>query len=280
VFSCLEKGGGDMPQNFPFPLTVGATVAAVYERPDASSKRADELPLGWGVTALSSEGGFYGIRTQYGYKGYVAAADLSDFGPAPRGAVRRTIARLFGDVVAYPNIKSPVASSLPMGAALWCLGGEDGFTRVSGERGLGGYVADTSLGGDAYSPVGDPDDFRSRVVKTASMFLGAPYRWGGKTGMGVDCSGLCFMAYYMNGCVICRDARMDPSFPVRSVPLDEARMGDLLYFPGHVAMYLGEGNFIHSSVRNGGVALNSLYPESGFYAPNLAESLIVSGTIF
>jgi cell wall-associated NlpC family hydrolase len=73
------------------------------------------------------------------------------------------------------------------------------------------------------------------------------------------------MSYYMNGVTIYRDAKMAEGFPVRPVPLSKAGAGDLLFFPGHVAVFIGGGRVIHSSSANGGVKTEPLsaLPEPG-----------------
>jgi cell wall-associated NlpC family hydrolase len=58
--------------------------------------------------------------------------------------------------------------------------------------------------------------------------------------------------------------------------------GDLMYFPGHIAMYLGDGAYIQSTAKvgNSGVVINSLDPASPYYRADLAESWYASGSIF
>lgn len=60
------------------------------------------------------------------------------------------------------------------------------------------------------------------------------------------------------------------------------RPGDLLYFPGHTAMYLGEGRYIHSTARCGsdGVVINSLRPEDPDYREDLDKGMTAVGSIF
>lgn len=59
--------------------------------------------------------------------------------------------------------------------------------------------------------------------------------------MGIDCSGLVSMAYLLCGISIYRDARIVEGFPIREIDRGDMKPGDLLFFPGHVAMYLGDG---------------------------------------
>ena len=58
--------------------------------------------------------------------------------------------------------------------------------------------------------------------------------------------------------------------------------GDLLFFPGHVAMYLGEGKYLHSTAHNGsdGVVINSLNPADPDYRADLDQGMTAVGSIF
>jgi len=120
------------------------------------------------------------------------------------------------------------------------------------------------------------------VCDTALTYLGAHYRWGGKSPLGIDCSGLCSTAYLLNGIVIYRDASIKEGFPIRAIDRADMKPGDLLFFPGHVAMYMGEGKYLHSTghVSANGVIVNSLDPASPIYRADLDEKLTEVGTYF
>ena len=107
-------------------------------------------------------------------------------------------------------------------------------------------------------------------------------RWGGKTPQGIDCSGLVGSAYLLNGVKIYRNASIREGFPVHEIDRAKINKGDLLFFKGHVAMYLGDGMYIHSTSKAGsdGVVLNSLCPGHPLYRHDLATGVLAVGSIF
>lgn len=116
------------------------------------------------------------------------------------------------------------------------------------------------LGGCASVPTPDHLELRQRIVETALGQLGRPYRYGGRDPDGFDCSGLVHYAYSEAGLVVPRDTRSQRDAG-RSLDLDEAQPGDLLFyrFEGsgglHVGLYLGDGRMIHAPASGRQVGL-------------------------
>ena len=79
-----------------------------------------------------------------------------------------------------------------------------------------------------------------------------------------------------------RDAQIRDGYPIHKIPLSEMREGDLLFFPGHVAMYLGGGEYIHSTGRAGddGVTITSLYADAPNYRADLPGKITAVGSWF
>ncbi|MGN0708306.1 MAG: C40 family peptidase [Faecalibacterium sp.] len=129
---------------------------------------------------------------------------------------------------------------------------------------------------------GSETAFRTAVIEAAKKYLGAEYRWGGKSGRGIDCSGLVSSAYMQCGVLIYRDAKLMEGWPMHAIPFEEKQPADALFFPGHIALYLGEGLYLHSTgaAASGGVVYNSLDPKSALYREDLAKSLYAVGSIF
>ncbi len=103
----------------------------------------------------------------------------------------------------------------------------------------------------------------SPLVVTAMRQLDRPYRYGGHTPDGFDCSGLVYYVYQRSGIGIPRTAR-DQLRGARPVPLRNLTPGDLLFFrerdekASHVGLYVGEGRFIHASTSQRAVTLSHL----------------------
>ena len=77
-------------------------------------------------------------------------------------------------------------------------------------------------------------------------------------------------------------ARLEPGYAIQKIPYRLVRPGDLLYFPGHVAMFIGNGRYIHATAGNGchGVVVNSLDPRSPQYRADLPPKLLATGSLF
>jgi cell wall-associated NlpC family hydrolase len=126
------------------------------------------------------------------------------------------------------------------------------------------FSAAVFLGGCTSAPryrtspadVTSSDVDRNEVVREASKYLGAPYRNGGTTASGVDCSGLVVAVFEKFGIAVPRTSHEQAKF---GAPVDRSQLepGDLVFFRTsgstritHVGIYSGEGEFIHASTRS------------------------------
>ncbi len=102
------------------------------------------------------------------------------------------------------------------------------------------------------------------VVSTAREFLGTPYRMGGSSTQGVDCSGLVYRVFENHGIAVPRTSRSQSMFGEK-VARGELRPGDLVFFRttrsggvSHVGIYAGRGEFIHASTQQRQVKVEKL----------------------
>lgn len=84
-----------------------------------------------------------------------------------------------------------------------------------------------------------------RAVAFAQAQLGKPYCWGGSGPSCFDCSGLTSQSWKAGGKTIPRTSEAQVE-QLPGVPLDQALPGDILWRPGHVALYVGGGQIIHA----------------------------------
>ena len=267
---------------------VTATRCPLMGAPAREAEQTDELLLGWRAEILEQAApGWFRVRTDYRYEGYAPAACLSAeadganfFAALPKQAVTKA----YCAVLAQPRVQSWPVAELTRGALVAPLTGPDGdgWVKVALPDGQVGYTKSSFFGTYHETSSLSETELRQAVAETALTYLGAPYRWGGKSPLGIDCSGLAFMAYWLNGVTIFRDARIEPGFPVHAIPRSEMQRGDLLFFPGHVAIYLGEGRYVHSTARRGsdGVVINSLDPCAPDYREDLDRGMTAVGSIF
>lgn len=119
------------------------------------------------------------------------------------------------------------------------------------------------------------DQLAERAAKVAGSMLGRPYRYGGSTPAGFDCSGLVNYSYARVGLSVARDTRglLTQTAPV---PARELRAGDLVFFDqegkkrSHVGIYLGDGSFVHAPSSGGRVRTDQL--ESGYWSRHFVEA--------
>lgn len=122
-------------------------------------------------------------------------------------------------------------------------------------------VPDSSAGAHA-EPVASVDAVGQRVAAIALEQVGVPYRYGGATPAGFDCSGLVHYAYGQIGRSVPRTTG-ELWRRARPVPRDELRAGDLLFFSiagkmQHVGLYVGDGYFAHAPQTGRSVEVESL----------------------
>lgn len=286
-------------------------VVTIWERPEETKKNrveetvsaiADEALYGTGLKITGDlVHGFYPVRTFYDYPGYVKKEDLKLWDLKKLQAFEEgrlmVMDGRYTDILALPKVQGKRLLSLPKGALIKVLDMDserEGWARVGLLSGQTGYVRNQYLREKKFSQKGlwsgnmpqreivNETQFRDEVTETAMGYLGTQYRWGGKSTDGIDCSGLTSESYLLNGIIIYRDAKIEPGFPVHEINKEAMLPGDLMYFPGHIAMYLGNGAYIHATAKAGssGVRINSLNPEAWDYRADLKDSWYASGSIF
>jgi hypothetical protein len=138
-------------------------------------------------------------------------------------------------------------------------------TKLAGDRTPDGLV----LEGPGIAPLTHRGTVQD-VLAFAREFLGLPYLWGGTTCWGLDCSGLVQLSYAVNGYPLPRDADQQQE-ATQAVALDDLQPGDLVFFPGHVGIFLGGGRYIHASAKVGCTTINSFQAGDPLFDPELLK---------
>ena len=218
------------------PARVSAAVTAMRGKPDRASGIDTELLFGEPVSVLDRADGWAWVKSGIDdYVGYVEETALGAPGAAPSHWV--SVPRTF--VYRDPDMKTPTVTALSMGSRLVVTGeAETRGTRyllVEGGAVIARHVATVD------APV--CDDY----VTVASRFLQSPYLWGGRSGFGLDCSGLVQLSMMMTGSKVLRDTDMQRASIGTEIGRGELRRGDLVFWKGHVAIMTDAATMIHAS---------------------------------
>lgn len=230
------------------PATVSAAVAALRPRPDAGAGIDTELLYGERLRVLDRADGWAWVKADFdGYVGYLPDDALRETAPDATHvvAVPRTFA--YGGA----DLKTPAAFALSLGSRLNIIGeAETRGTRYlkldGGEFVVAAHCtpADRAIG----------DDYVSIAVR----LLETPYLWGGRSGFGIDCSGLVQLAMMMTGRRAPRDTDMQASGLGTPIDRGDLRRGDLVFWKGHVAIMEDEETILHANGNTMNVAREGL----------------------
>ena len=163
-------------------------------------------------------------------------------GGAPTHWVRALRTFAFGE----PSIKSAPVAQLSMNALVRVEGHEGRFVRLEGS----GFVVEEHL-----SPLGA---WRDDPAAVALRYLEAPYLWGGRCSLGLDCSGLVQQALYACGRGCPRDSDQQAALGAAVEPAGGLRRGDLVFWRGHVGMMLDAETLLHANAFHMAVAAEPL----------------------
>ncbi len=224
--------------------TVQQVIAGIVPLRAAPSHEATQLTealCGELITVYETddEGWAWGQLSADNYVGFLPAAALLAPGAPPthRVAALRTL------VFPGPSIKLPPMDALPLGAQVTVAREQDSFAVTA----AGGFIPKLHL-----APLAAAE---SDFVAVAERFVGAPYLWGGKSSMGIDCSGLVQVALTACGIKCPRDSDMQESALGKPASLAGLQSSDLIFWKGHVAIARARNSMIHANAFHMAVAI-------------------------
>ena len=227
----------------PRAMRCGRPSAAILKAPEDASERQDELLYGEGFQVLDLEDGWaWGQARRDGYVGFVRAEALTPAGEAPTHRVKAL--RTAG--YSRPDLKSEIRHLLSMNSLVRVTESRDDYVDAGG----GGWVFAAHL-----SAIGV---FETDFVAVAERYLGAPYLWGGRSSLGLDCSGLVQAAMQAVGRACPRDT--DQQYAVFAPGPDRSGLerGDLVFWKGHMGIMLDAERLLHANAHHMATAIEPL----------------------
>lgn len=251
------------------------SVSNLRAKPDDASELVSQVMMGTPLKVLDVKNKWYRVQTPEYYIGWMDFGGLQRFSAKEmeewKNSKRYLFNRITGIVYDSPGKKGMVVSDVVLGDLFEVESEKKRFLKIKIPDGRTGYVRKADcISFDDWS--NSEPDFQS-IFSVAQEMMGFPYLWGGTSGKGVDCSGFVKLVFYARGIILARDASQQARYgeAVDFTNRNNLQPGDLLFFGRtaqritHVGIYLGNGDFIHSSGR---VHISSIDPSDPKYAPD------------
>lgn len=260
---------------------INLSVSNIRTNPEHPAELSTQALLGTPIKVLKkTKGGYYLIQTPDLYLSYLDDDGFQLMNKSQWDEWKKSekiiFTNEFGWAYESPDKNSMHVSDLVAGNLLKLINEEKEFYKVEFPDKRIAYVQKSESQRFEYwykslNPTGET------IVHTAYRFMGVPYLWGGTSSKGMDCSGFTKTVYFLNGIILPRDASQQV-FTGELVESkngwDNFQPGDLLFFGTkatdnkkeritHVAIYIGDGDFIHAAGR---VRINSFNPSKPYYS--------------
>ncbi len=224
---------------------VHATMTPLKYDPDDASETLTYLLKGEPLQVLGeTEGWQLVVSVIDGYLGWIDIASLRPDVLGPTHRVNMPLSHIYS----APDIKSKPTSALVMGSYVTITGSAQNSFMPLKE---GGWVFEKHL-----AIVGQ---YQSDPVLIAESMIGAPYLWGGRSALGIDCSGLVQVALASCGHRVHRDSGAQFESLGRLLEDGETPMrGDLAFFPGHVGWMLDSLHILHANSTQMAVTIDTV----------------------
>jgi hypothetical protein len=266
-----EKLGGEIYG------VVTLSVASMRTSGQYSAEMATQALLGTPVKILQ-DGGWLRVQTPEGYISYTSAGNIKQMNKEEFNEWISSPKIIFTDnygfAYAAPDV-GDIVSDLVAGNILKLEAETSRYYKISYPDGRAAYINKQQ----AQKLVEWKNSIKltgENIVACGKRFTGVPYLWGGTSAKAMDCSGFAKTVYFMHGIILQRDASQQCH---TGEPVDigddykNLKAGDLMFFGtkaengkkeriGHVAIYIGDKQFIHEATQ---VKIGSLNPASPYY---------------
>lgn len=221
--------------------------AALKAEPRGSAATVSEAIFGEPLQLLDRHAAWIKVAAvSDGYSGWMLAGATAKGFDQPTHRISVPMAHVYRG----PDLKTEPLMPLPMGA----------FLEVSSDAPSGSGFLALSTGGYVFAKHVTPlGKFAGDPVAVAEGFLGAPYLWGGRTKIGIDCSGLVQVSLSASGKRVLRDSGSQFRSIGRALESSETpARGDLAFFPGHVGWMIDDSNLLHANATHMAVTVDPL----------------------
>ena len=209
----------------------------------AGSETVNETGYGERVKVYDQSGESYRVAlVRDGYLGWLPLTALVHHLPEP---THRFVA-LRGHIFLEAEVSGERLFRLAFGTQLRVEGSQGEWSQIVYGKAQQGFVKTQSLW-----PLDKalPKVSRGAVASFARRFLETPYVWGGVSAWGLDCSGLVQTVFGAFDIALPRDADQQSSCG-EEISFEALKVGDLIFFPGHVALSLGGSRFLHANAHH------------------------------
>lgn len=255
-------------------------IVDLFRRPDVHSERKTQALFGERLRTRSTSGAYSEVEQRDGYHGWTRTAGLYELNDEDgeklasayslrvvspiatimdeSGAPTRPYFLSYGSIV-YPAREEENGDTIQIACP-------DSQPRV---------VYKDDLCQVPKPETKNSDELAESIICAAVQFLGAPYLWGGRSSLGMDCSALVQLVFGMQGIALPRDSARQRECG-KEVARENIKPGDLAFSEGHVVIYMGDEEFIHCSLGEGGVEINSYSPSAHNYRKDLDEGFEIA----
>lgn len=220
-------------------------IADIHGIPDTSTIRGKfetQLVFGEVFTVHEEKNGWCkGICTHDDYPGYIESKHLTKIITTPTHIITAARSYTYRD----STIKSHITGTLSFGSLIVVTSTtHQDYAQISD----GSWIYKKNI-----TPI---DSLNKDHIATAMKFLETPYYWGGRSGFGIDCSGLVQVVLARAGVAVLRDTEMQENSLGSAV--NSHRAGDIVFFPGHVGIMANNRDLIHANAFHMKVTIEPL----------------------
>lgn len=265
---------------------VTLSVANLRREPAHAAELVSQAILGTPVLILEAKDNWFHIQTPDTYSGWTEQSSVQTMSMQEMVSWRKATKVIYmentGWIYDSASEKSQTVGDIVGSSIVVKTGESKGYISIVLPDGRRGFI-DKQQVMDFNTWKKTNSCSEENICRVAKTFMGIPYLWGGTSAKGVDCSGFVQSVFLRNGIILQRDASLQA---LHGQPVDISdgfallKKGDLLFFGSkkngsphvtHVALYLGNNDYINSSGR---VMINSLDPnQKNYNAPRMKTLL-------